>query len=161
MRGKILLIFGLLFIALHAVAQTPEDRLQELVGTWKCVESTFSDPPEGICKVVSVANENAVYSTWTQGRDSTYYEANALWGYSKSAKQVRVFEVNTIGAASTHIGNFNEKEELVLELRSPVTNKLLEERIFTWTADTWRMKARLVLDGEEQNHHITLIKLRD
>ena len=161
MRSKILVFIGLVFISLHAVAQTPAERLQQLIGTWKCVESTFSDPPQGICEVVSAANGDAVYSTWTQGSDDTYYEANALYGYSKSAKQIRVFETNTIGVAALHIGNFNEKGELVAELRSAKTNELLEERIMSWTPDTWKMQARFIYNGKETKHHFTLERIKE
>jgi hypothetical protein len=161
MKSKILLVFGMVFITLHAGAQSPGERLHQLVGTWKAVESTFTNPPQGIVKVVSAANGGAVYSTWTQGNDDTYYEANALWGYSELYKQVRAFEVNTIGVASTHLGNFNDSGVLTLEFRDPNTNKLMEERIMSWTADTWKMQARFIVDGKEINHHVVLKRLNE
>ena len=161
MKSKILLTIGMVFISLCMIAQSPGDRLQQLVGKWAATESTFDDPPLGEATVVTAAGENAVYSTLTLIRGETYYEANALWGYSAKDKQVRVFEVNTIGVAATHIGNFNDSGDLILELHDPGTNELLEYRAMSWTEDTWKMTARFIVNEEEINHHYTLTRAKE
>lgn len=161
MKNRFLLIIGMVFITLHAVAQSPGERLQQLVGTWKVVESTFTDPPQGEVKVVTAADGRAIYSTLTQGSDDTYYEANALMGYSESSKQVRVFEVNTLGVADTHVGFFDDSGALIVELRDTETNELLQKRIMTWTPYTWEMTALFIVNGQEINHHFTLERLKE
>lgn len=161
MKSKILLTIVVLFITLYAFAESPNEQLQELVGTWTVIESSYTDPPEGTVIVISVADGRAVYSTWKQGSDETYYEANALWGYSESTKQVRVFEVNTLGVADTHVGFFDDSGALIIELRDPETNELLQQRTMTWTNDTWKMKARFIINGKEINHHATLIRQKE
>lgn len=153
-RNILLVLFSL--STFFAFTQSPNERLQELVGTWVAKESTFTDPPQGTVEVISSAGGRAIYSTWKQGSNETYYEANALWGYSETTKQIRVFEVNTLGVADTHVGSFNDKGVLIVELRDPETNELLQHRSMTWENDTWEMKARFIINGQEINHHFTL-----
>lgn len=161
MKSKVLLTTGLVFIAMLVVSQSPAERLQQLVGKWVAKESTFDDPPQGESTVIAAADGKAIYSTLTFGSGDTYYEANALWGYSETDKQVRVFEVNTIGVAATHIGNFDDSGELILELHDPDTNELLEYRAMSWTEDTWKMTARFIVNGEEISHHYTLTRVKE
>lgn len=158
MKSNILLTTVIVFITLNAIAQSPNEQLQELVGTWVVIESSYTDPPEGIVTVSSVADGHAVYSTWKQGSAETYYEANALWGYSETTKQVIVFEVNTLGVADTHVGYFDDSGALIAELRDHETNDLLQQRIMTWTSDTWKMTALFIVDGREVKHYATLVR---
>lgn len=158
MKRIILLTIGVVLITLNSIAQSPIQKLQELVGTWKVIESSFTDPPEGIVKVISVADGNAIFSTWQQGSDKTYYVANALWGYSETTKQVRTFEVNTLGVAETHIGYFDDSGTLIAELRNPETNELIQKRTMIWTSDRWEMKALFIVNGQEVKNHATLIR---
>ena len=78
MKSKVLLTTGFVFIALLVAAQSPGERLQQLVGNWIATESTFSDPPQGETAVVAAAGGNAIYSTLTFGSGDTYYEANLI-----------------------------------------------------------------------------------
>ena len=158
MKGKVLLIIMVAFITIVSYGQSPKERFGELIGIWKVIESSYSDPPEGAVTVVQVSDGNAILSTWKQGRDETYYEANALWGYSESTKEIRVFEVNTAGVAETHVGYFDDSGTLILELRDPDTNSLIQKRTMTWTGDTWKMTALFIVDGNEVNHHAQLIR---
>ena len=147
-----------LFITIFSFAQSPKESLKELVGIWKVIESSYTDPPEGIVTVIPVSDGNAIFSTWRQGIDQTFYEANALWGYSESSKEIRVFEVNTAGVAETHVGYFDDSGTLILELRDPDTNSLNQKRTMIWTGDTWKMTALFIVDGNEVNHHAQLIR---
>ena len=161
MNRKILQTFCIVLFVSYVYAQSPYERLQQLVGNWKATESSFTDPPQGISKVIAAADGHAIYSTLTQGSGDTFYEANALWGYSETTKQVKVFEVNTLGFAGIHVGYFDDSGALILEFRDPETNELLQHRIMTWTADTWKMKARFIIDGKEINHHYTLTRVKE
>ncbi len=161
MKNRILFTSAAVFIRLCANAQTPIDRLQELTGTWTVIESSFNDPPEGTVIVTSIAEGRGIYSSWKQGADDTYYEANAMWGYSESTNQVQVFEVNTLGVVDTHIGYFDNSNALILELRDPNTNNLLQERSMTWSNNTWKMSTRFINGGKEINHYATLVRQTD
>ncbi len=94
-----------------------EPRLQWVVGSWSPVSNTFNvaDTTQSTFVATSVAGGRGVYSVWSQGSDSSGYEAHALWGYDSRSRQVRVFEVNTLGVAETHVGGFNSDDVLVLE----------------------------------------------
>jgi len=158
MKNRIRYTILVLLISQYVIAQSPNEKLNQLVGNWIVTESSFADPSKSTVVVTPVANGHAIYSTLKQGSGENYYEANALWGYSERTKQVRVFEVNTNGVAETHIGNFNESGNLTLELSNPETMKLLEKRTMHWTPDIWKMTALFIINGEEAEHHITFVR---
>ena len=140
----------------------PTKRLLELAGTWKTVSNSFGNPGtglEGTLKVSPVSNSSALFTTYTQGSGSEYYEANALWGYSALTNQVRVFEVNSLGFADTHVGNFDSNGALILRF-SDVVNKVSEERTFWWNADTLKMKAVFTSQDKTNENSFTLVRQR-
>ncbi len=140
---------------------TRQPRLQELVGTWLVIESTFAsegDTTQATMVGASAAGSRALYTVWRQGSGDTRYEANALWGYDSASEEVRVFEVNSVGVVATHIGGFDSTGALVLELRDLETDDLLQHRVFTWAQDTLRIGAQFYSNGTETRHSVTLIR---
>lgn len=138
-----------------------EPRLRQLVGRWFVVSSSFGGPPDSTSPtlVVSpVALGRAVYSVWKQGSGVNAYEANALWAHDSTSKQVRVFEANTVGVAETHVGAFDGTGALVLELRNPASNGLVQRRVFRWAGDTLRMTARFLSGGRTTDRAVTLLR---
>jgi hypothetical protein len=153
-------------LALHVTQRAQaqevgEPRLQRLVGSWVIVSSTFGGVTDGQLPTfvgAPGAAGRAVTSVWKQGSGSTSYEANALWGFDGATKQVRVFEVNTLGVAEMHVGKFDDQGSLVLELREPKTNTLIQSRRFTWSGDTMRMGASFYANEAETKHLVTLVR---
>lgn len=145
------------FLTFQAIAQeSPAERFQELTGTWIVSETSFIDPPQGTMEVNPAADGKAIYSTFKHGNNDTYYEANALWGYPESGKQVRVFEVNNFDVAVTHIGYFDKNGTLITELRDAETNNLIQYREMRWDKQTYEMKAQFWKEGKKINHHMVL-----
>ncbi len=164
MKKVIILMINTLLITFYITAQTPNERLQQLVGTWNLMESSFVNPAgqmPGTMIVASAANGQAIYTIYKQGSGDNYYEANALWGYSEQDKQIRVFEVNTLGTATTHFGNFDTKGALIIELHDPNTNDLLQHRVMSWTSDTLKINARFISNGEESNAFLVMVRKKD
>lgn len=138
-----------------------EPRLQQLAGRWFVLSSTFGGPPDSTSPtlvVTPVALGRAVYSVWKQGTGANAYEASALWAHDSATRQVRVFEANSVGVAETHVGAFDQTGALVLELRSPVNNDLVQRRVFRWAGDTLRMTARFVAGGRATDHAVALLR---
>ena len=69
-----------------------------------------------------------------------------------------MFEVNTLGVAETHIGYVDDSGTLILELRDPETNSLMQKRSMTWEGNSWKMTALFIEDGKEVNHHVSLVR---
>jgi hypothetical protein len=148
-------------VELQSTPVVSEARLQHLVGRWLVVESTFGNTDVGVPTTfvaTSGVTGHAVFSVWTQGRGATYYEANALWAFSGASREVRVFEVTTLGAAETHVGGFDSTGVLRLELRDPANGVVREKRSFTWSGDTLRMSATFVTSRGETRHAVTLVR---
>jgi len=142
------------------VQETLEPRLLRLLGTWLVTASTFgaADATTPTFVATRAAGGRAVYSVWKQGSGAGVYEANALWGFDPTSKQIRVFEVNSLGVAEIHVGRFDESGALVTELRDPKTAALLQWRRFTWAGDTITMNATFYVNGAETRHSLTLVK---
>jgi hypothetical protein len=138
-----------------------EPRLQQLVGRWFVLSSTFGGPPDSTSPtliIAPVALGRAVYSVWKQGTGANTYEANALWAHDSTTRQVRVFEANSVGVAETHLGAFDQTGALVLELRSPGNNDLIQRRVFRRAGDTLRMTARFVSGGRVTDHAVAFLR---
>ena len=143
-----------------ALQNSVEPRLQWVVGSWSPVSNTFNvaDTTQSSFVATSVAGGRAVYSVWSQGGETSGYEAHALWGYDPRSRQVRVFEVNTLGVAETHVGSFNGDDVLVLELRDSDTNRLLQRRVLSWAGDTLRMEAAFYSNGVATPYSLILVR---
>jgi hypothetical protein len=146
-----------------APAAISEPRLQRLVGRWEVVASTFGgvaagSPPTFVATQAALGH--AVSSVWRQGTGASTYEANALWAHDSASRQVRVFEANSLGAAETHMGAFDDSGALVVELRSPDTGEVVERRAFVWSesGDTLRMTAQVRSGGRTVDHAAMLVR---
>ena len=137
-----------------------EPRLQRFVGQWRVVASTFGETGNGVgFEATAVAGGRGVVTQWRQGSGTTVYEAHTLMGYDAATAQVRVLEVNTLGVADLHVGQFNEADELVLELHNPDTRQVIQRRVFTWASDTLHMRAGFFApDGTPTWHSVTLVR---
>jgi hypothetical protein len=144
-------------------APTTEPRLQRLVGRWIVTANTFGMPADGspiIFLAVAASDGKSIYSTWTQGRGASYYEANALWAFNSTLREVRVFESNTLGAAELHVGQFDAAGQLRLELRDARTGAVRERRSFALSGDTLKMTAGITANDRETLHVVTMVRER-
>ena len=97
---------------------------------------------------------------WTHGTGDARYESHALWAYDAATRQVRVFEVNSLGGVELQVGGFNEADDLVVELREPRTNALLKRWSVRCSEDTLRMTAWFYSQGTATEHSTTLVRQR-
>ena len=164
MKQLVVLALWFSWNAAHAQsASSPRLPLARLLGEWTVVESSFS-APDAATKATFVATPaaggTAVYSVWRQGTGAATYEANAVWSHHAGTGVVRVFEVNSLGAADMHTGRFLGSDSLQLELRDGGASSPTQRRLFVWSADTLRMSAQFSQNDRIVNHAIVLVRRR-
>jgi hypothetical protein len=137
-----------------------EPRLQQLVGTWTITKTTFVGADNATWVARPVAGGLAVHSVWTHGADGGRYEAQALWGYDALAREVRVFETNTLGQAVLHVGRFDDSGALVCDQRSADGATLVRRSKLTWSGDTMQMDATFYALGKETKAFATMVRRR-
>ena len=137
-----------------------EPRLQWVVGRWVPASNTFdvADTTGSTFVATAIAGGRGVYSAWHQGDEDSGYEAHALWGYHSRSQQVRIFEVNTLGVAETHVGGFDDDNILSVELHDPDTGELRQRRLMRWVADTLYMEAYFYRNGAVTPQSLVLVR---
>lgn len=149
---------------IDSLPKSPNERLLELVGTWSTIENSFIGKDEsnrGTMTCAPAANGHAISSFYNQGSGDSYYEANALWGYSEATKEVKVFEVNSIGFIDSHIGNFDSTGSLIIALYDNKTNALLQHRIMSWNLDTLKMEAVFFSNQDTTRHKLIMTRQKN
>lgn len=145
------------------ILSAPQKKLIELVGTWTVVRSSFIDKTERLKGEVvgtAAADSTAIYTIFKQGSGKSYYEASALWGYSESARQVQIFEINSLGFVGTHLGTFDSTGTLNIEYRD-LANDVLQQRKMRWNRDTLEMTAMFTSNGKTEKHYSTCVRKKD
>jgi hypothetical protein len=143
--------------------KSPNERLFELVGTWSAIENSFiakEESNKGTMNCSRVANGHALSSSYRQGSGDSYYEADALWGYSETTKEVKVFEVNSLGAIDSHNGYFDSTGLLIISLHDNKTHELLQHRIMSWNRDTLKMEAAFLSNQDTIRSKLIMTRQR-